>query len=151
MLTTFVADELITEALAAGAAGYLLKDSDSDDLTAAIRSLAAGQAIMSATVARTVIDGYLRHGEAAAPSQLVELLTPREREVLILLADGLSNHQIGEQLHLSPSTIKDYVSTVLGKLGATNRVQAAVIAHRAGLGTHQNRPIEGPPRAESAE
>jgi DNA-binding NarL/FixJ family response regulator len=133
ILTTFVADELIAQALQAGAAGYLLKDTDPDDLTAAIRSLAAGRSTLSPQVTRTVIDGYLNNAHETQAAGLVGRLSPREREILVLLADGLSNGQIAERLHLSPSTVKDYVSAVLGKLETTNRVQAAVLAHRAGL------------------
>jgi DNA-binding NarL/FixJ family response regulator len=151
MLTTFGADEMITEALRAGAAGYLLKDSDSDDLTAAIRALATGQSTMSPTVARTVFDGYLRREVATEPTRLINRLSPREREVLALLADGLSNGEIGARLYLSSSTIKDYVSAVLGKLGTTNRVQAAVLAHRAGLGSGHGSTPEDPRQDDSAE
>lgn len=151
MLTTFGADEMITEALRAGAAGYLLKDSDSDDLTAAIRTLATGQSTMSPAVARTVFDGYLRREVAAEPVPMINRLTAREREVLALLADGLSNGEIGARLYLSSSTIKDYVSAVLGKLGTTNRVQAAVLAHRAGLGSGHAPAPEDPHHNETAE
>jgi DNA-binding NarL/FixJ family response regulator len=151
MLTTFGADEMITEALRAGAAGYLLKDSDSDDLTAAIRALATGQSTLSPAVARTVFDGFLSREVAAEPTRMINRLSPREREVLTLLADGLSNGEIGARLYLSSSTIKDYVSAVLGKLGTANRVQAAVLAHRAGLGSGHGPSPEDPRRSDSAE
>jgi DNA-binding NarL/FixJ family response regulator len=133
MLTTFAADDAIAEALRAGAAGYLLKDTDPADLTAAVRALAAGQAALSPAVARTVIDGYLERADEPDAVARVNRLSPREREILGLLAGGLSNAAIGERLYLSSSTVKDYVSAVLGKLGVTNRVQAAIIAERAGL------------------
>ena len=151
MLTTFGADEMITEALRSGAAGYLLKDSDSDELTAAIRALATGQSTMSPAVARTVFDGYLRREVAAEPARMINRLSPRERDVLALLADGLSNAEIGARLYLSSSTIKDYVSAVLGKLGTANRVQAAVLAHRAGLGSGHGPAPEDPHHNETAE
>ena len=134
MLTTFIADELIAEALRSGATGYLLKDTAPDDLTAAVRSLVSGQSTLSPAVARTVIDGYLQGGGESQSVQLLGRLTPREKEILVLLGDGLSNGQIGQRLYLSSSTVKDYVSVILGKLNVANRVQAAVLAHRAGLG-----------------
>jgi DNA-binding NarL/FixJ family response regulator len=134
MLTTFIADELIAEALRSGAIGYLLKDTAPDDLTAAVRSLVSGQSTLSPAVARTVIDGYLHGGGDAQSVQLVGRLTQREQEILVLLGDGLSNGQISRRLYLSSSTVKDYVSAILGKLNVANRVQAAVLAHRAGLG-----------------
>jgi DNA-binding NarL/FixJ family response regulator len=134
MLTTFIADELIAQALRSGAIGYLLKDTAPDDLTAAVRSLVSGQSTLSPAVARTVIDGYLHGGGDAQSVQLVGRLTQREQEILVLLGDGLSNGQISRRLYLSSSTVKDYVSAILGKLNVANRVQAAVLAHRAGLG-----------------
>ena len=133
MLTTFVADDLIAEALRAGAAGYILKDTDPAELVTAIRELAAGRPMLSPAVARTVIDGYLDGADDPDAVQQVVRLSPREREILVLIADGSSNAVIGERLYLSSSTVKDYVSAILVKLGVTNRVQAAVLAHRAGL------------------
>lgn len=133
MLTTFLTDDLIAEALRSGAAGYLLKDSDPEDLTAAVRSLASGQSALSPAVAQTVIDGYLRRSDENEADRLVGRLTPREREILRLIAVGLSNAEISDRLYLSSSTVKDHVSSVLTKLTVNNRVQAAVIAHRARL------------------
>ncbi|MEV6413531.1 response regulator transcription factor [Kribbella sp. NPDC051718] len=133
MLTTFAADDLIAEALRAGADGYLLKDTDPGELVAAIRALAAGRPMLSPAVARTVIDGYLEGADDPEALQRLMRLSPREREILAMLADGSSNAVIGERLYLSASTVKDYVSAILAKLGVTNRVQAAVLAHRAGL------------------
>lgn len=133
MLTTFDTDELIAEALRAGASGYLLKDTDPIDLTVAIRSLVAGQSTLSPRVARTVIDRYLQQGAETEAVGLVDRLSPREREVLRLIATGQSNTQIGSRLYLSPLTVKDHVSVILSKLEVDNRVQAAVLAHRARL------------------
>ncbi|MFC7623221.1 response regulator [Microlunatus sp. GCM10028923] len=133
MLTTFQTDELIAEALRSGARGYLLKDVDPPDLTAAVRSLVSGQSTLAPAVARTVIDGYLRRADETEAVRMVDRLSPREREILRLIAEGLSNAEIGNRLYLSSSTVKDHVSAVLNKLDVNNRVQAAVLAHRARL------------------
>jgi len=134
MLTTFDTDEYIGTALKAGASGFLLKDTAPDQLVQAVRVLAAGGSVLSPTVTRTVISGFLEGGgpdsEAAA---LARQLTGRELDVLALLGEGLSNAEIADRLFLGTGTVKDHISAILGKLGATNRVQAAVIAHRAGL------------------
>lgn len=133
MLTTFLTDDLITEALRAGAVGYLLKDVDPPDLVAAVRSLGSGQSTLSPAVARTVIDGYLERGGEAEAVRLVGRLSSRERDILRLVAAGMPNAEISSRLYLSPSTVKDHVSSVLTKLAVSNRVQAAVLAHRAHL------------------
>ncbi|MFI9270057.1 response regulator [Kitasatospora sp. NPDC052896] len=134
MLTTFDTDEYIGTALRAGAAGFLLKDTAPDQLVHAVRILAAGGSMLSPAVTRTVIGGYVDGGgpDAAALAQ-VRTLTGRELDVLALLGQGLANAEIAERLFLGTGTVKDHISAILGKLGATNRVQAAVIAHRAGL------------------
>lgn len=133
MLTTFDADEFLAEALHAGAAGFLLKDTEPDQLVQAVRALAAGGSVLSPAVAGSVIAGYV--GNSARPSSEARLqgMSPREREVLGLLGLGLSNAQIGRCMYLSPATVKDHVSAVLAKLDVHNRVQAAVIAREAGL------------------
>jgi DNA-binding NarL/FixJ family response regulator len=133
ILTTFASDEFVAEALGAGAAGFLLKDTEPAQLIAAVRALAGGEGVLSPEVTRTVIDGYRGRGGPPASAARVRDLSPREREVLGLLALGLSNAEIGRRLHLSTATVKDYVSAVLSHLGVANRVQAAVVAHEAGI------------------
>ncbi|MFD8141667.1 response regulator [Streptomyces sp. NPDC059708] len=141
MLTTFDCDEYIAEALGSGASGYLLKDTDPDDLAPLVRSLATGAVVLAPQVVPTVVGGYLGHHrdrkataarDAAARGRDVEL-SERERGVLLRLAEGLSNREIGQRLHLSVGTVKDHVSAVLAKLRVDNRVQAALWAERAGL------------------
>ncbi|GAB3255699.1 response regulator transcription factor [Kineosporia babensis] len=133
MLTTFDADEYVTEALRRGASGFLLKDTDPERLGDLVRALAGGETVLSSSVTRTVIDGYLDAGADALALKAVEGLTQREREVLVLLADGLSNREIGERLYLSAGTVKDHVSAILTKLDVASRIQAALTAERAGL------------------
>ncbi|MFJ4680865.1 MULTISPECIES: response regulator transcription factor [Kitasatospora] len=134
MLTTFDTDEHIGTALRAGAAGFLLKDTAPEQLVHAVRVLAAGGSVLSPTVARTVISGYVEGGGPdTAAADLTGRLTGRELDVLALLGEGLSNAEIADRLFLGTGTVKDHISAILAKLGAANRVQAAVIAHRAGL------------------
>nr|WSY50987.1 response regulator transcription factor [Streptomyces sp. NBC_00886] len=138
MLTTFDADEYVTTALRSGAAGFLLKDTDPEQLPYLIRTLAAGGTVLSSQVTRTVVDGFLDRGGEREPCavRLVDRLSERERAVLALMAKGLSNTDIGNRLHLSNGTVKGHVSTVFEKLRVDNRVQAALVAERAGLLTH---------------
>ncbi|MDX3458634.1 response regulator transcription factor [Streptomyces sp. ME02-8801-2C] len=134
MLTTFDTDEYVATALRSGAAGFLLKDTDPEQLPVLVAALADGDTVLSATVTRTVVDGYLDSGAAEpAAARLTERLTARERAVLLLMAEGLANSDIGDRLHLSVGTVKGHVSTVFGKLEVSSRVQAALIAERAGL------------------
>ena len=133
MLTTFDADEFLADALQAGAAGFLLKDIEPEQLVQAVRALAGGESVLSPAVTRTVIVGYVDGSARPTGEARVESMSTREREVLGLLALGLSNAEIGKRLYLSPATVKDYVSAVLAKLNVSNRVQAAVVAQEAGL------------------
>ncbi|WP_326731852.1 response regulator transcription factor [Streptomyces phaeochromogenes] len=134
MLTTFDADEYIVTALRSGAAGFLLKDTEPDQLAQLVRTLAAGGVVMSPKASRVVWEarpGALDvDGEAATR---VGRLTERECEVLVLVAEGLSNAEIGTRIHLSAGTVKDHVSAILTKLRVGSRVQAALLAQRAGL------------------
>ncbi|MFI9381820.1 response regulator [Kutzneria sp. NPDC052558] len=132
MLTTFDSDEYIATALRSGAAGFILKDTGPDQLAQVVRTLAAGGVVLSPKVTKTVVDGYLSGAGSAAVAQ-VEKLTERERAVLVLIADGLSNADIGARIHVSVGTVKDHVSAILTKLGVGSRVQAALVAQRAGL------------------
>ncbi|MGW1983659.1 response regulator [Streptomyces collinus] len=133
MLTTFDADEYVAAALRSGAAGFLLKDTDPEQLPYLVRALAEGGTVLSSKVTRTVVDGYLDKGEREPAARLTARLTEREREVLVLMADGLANADIGERMHLSAGTVKGHVSAVFGKLEVSSRVQAALVAERAGL------------------
>jgi DNA-binding NarL/FixJ family response regulator len=133
MLTTFDADEYVATALRSGAAGFLLKDTDPEHLAHLVRTLAAGGVVLSSSVTRRVVDGYLDSGADAATASVVARLTGREREVLVLIAEGLSNAEIGARMYLSVGTIKDHVSAILVKLDVGSRVQAALLAERAGL------------------
>ncbi|MBB4784742.1 response regulator [Streptomyces rapamycinicus] len=142
MLTTFDVQEYLAAALRAGAAGFLLKDTDPEQLVRAVRTLAEGGSVLDPAVTRAVIGGYLAAEAEATAAEAVEALTPREREVLTLLGEGLANPQIAERMGLAPSTVKDHVRAVLGKLGGLNRVQAAIVADRAGLVTSRP-PIGG--------
>ena len=136
VLTTFGLDEYVFRALEAGAAGFLLKDTPPRDLIAAVRVVAAGDAMLSPSVTRTLIGRVAGAGEsgrrAAARARLAPL-TDREQEVLVAVGRGLSNAEIGRQLYLSEATVKTHVSRLLLKLGCGNRVQVAILAHDAGL------------------
>ncbi|MGW0520818.1 response regulator [Crossiella sp. NPDC003009] len=133
MLTTFDSDEYIVTALRSGAAGFILKDTAPAQLAQMVRTLAAGGVVLSSKVTRTVVEGRLggsADGEAVARA---EQLTERERGVLVLIAEGLSNTEIGARIHVSVGTVKDHVSAILTKLRVGSRVQAALVAERAGL------------------
>jgi DNA-binding NarL/FixJ family response regulator len=131
MLTTFDTDEYVAAALRIGAAGFLLKDTDPEHLALQVRTLAADGVVLSPKVTSTVVDGYL--AGRAPEGGLVEHLSAREREILVLLADGLSNGEIASRLYLGVGTVKDHVSAILTKLEVSGRVQAALAAERAGL------------------
>lgn len=133
MLTTFDTDEYVATALRSGAAGFLLKDTDPEQLPHLIRNLAAAGVVLSARVTRRVVGGYLDGAAAGPDAHAVARLTDRERAVLVLVADGLSNTDIGQRLYLSTGTVKDHVSAIYAKLGVTGRIQAALVAQRAGL------------------
>ncbi|MCQ8774883.1 response regulator transcription factor [Streptomyces sp. AA8] len=137
ILTTFSEDAYVSRALGGGATGFLLKSGDPYELMAGVRAVADGGAYLSPKVALHVIAelGGERLTRAAAARARIAGLTAREREVLALLGEGLSNAGIGRRLHLVEGTVKGYVSAVLDRLGAGNRVQAAIVAHEAGLVT----------------
>jgi DNA-binding NarL/FixJ family response regulator len=133
ILTTFENDEYIFGALSAGASGFLLKRTSPEELIAAVHTVAAGDALLSPAITRTVMDragAQPASGEAAAE---LEELTPREREVLALVAQGLSNGEIAESLVIEESTVKTHVKHVLGKLSLRDRVQAVIFAYESGL------------------
>ncbi|MFF3839878.1 response regulator [Streptomyces sp. NPDC001930] len=132
MLTTFGEDAYISRALEEGASGFLLKADDPRELLHGVQAVGAGGAYLSPRVAARVIAGLRAH-RAARPHRPLDHLTPRERDVLAGLGAGLSNAEIGARLHLVEGTVKAHVSAVLAKLGARNRVEAAITAHEAGL------------------
>ncbi|MDQ2959682.1 MAG: response regulator transcription factor [Candidatus Dormibacteraeota bacterium] len=132
ILTTFDLDEFVYEALRAGASGFLLKDAPADDLVRAVRVAAAGDALLAPSVTRRLISRF--SGRDVAPQQAnLCSLTQREREVLLLVARGLSNHEVAQQLFLSETTVKTHVAHMLDKLDLRDRVQAVVLAYEVGL------------------
>ncbi|PRB03420.1 DNA-binding response regulator [Microbacterium sp. MYb64] len=134
MLTTFDADEYIMTALGSGASGFLLKDTEPEQLGQYVRALAAGGVVLSRRASRTLLDTHPGLGAALdEEAERVSTLTDRERQVLTLVAEGLSNADIGARLYLGAGTVKDHVSAILAKLGVTSRVQAALAAQRAGV------------------
>ncbi len=135
VLTTFELDEYVHTALQHGAVGFLLKDTPPRDLLQAVRTVSAGNAMLSPTVTRRLIAEFAARGssQAIAARKQLDALTEREREVVVAVAQGLSNAEIGKRLFMSEATVKAHVSRVLAKLGMSNRVQAAILAHDAGL------------------
>jgi DNA-binding NarL/FixJ family response regulator len=134
ILTTFDVDEHVYEALRAGASGFLLKDVPADQLVHAIRVAAAGEALLAPTVTRRLIAAFTRQAPVPAGTTVgLGDLTSREVEVLTLLAEGLSNAEIARRLFLGEATVKTHVARILTKLGVRDRVQAVIVAFRAGL------------------
>lgn len=134
ILTTFDQDEHVFDALAAGASAFLVKSAPASRLVEAIRLVAVGEALFSPTVTRRLVEHYIARPRPhdSVPPTLVDL-TPRELEVLRLLADGRSNTEIGGALYLSEATVKSHVTRVLSKLGVRDRVQAVIVAYESGL------------------
>ncbi|MGK5683774.1 response regulator [Actinoplanes sp. URMC 104] len=140
ILTTFDLDEYVRTALRNGAVGFLLKDASADEMIAAVRAAAAGDAMLSPRVTRRLLETFaaapeppLDPGRHARARERLKPLSDKEFEVLRELAEGLSNADIARRLHLSEATVKTHVSRILAKLKLTNRVQAAILAHHAGL------------------
>jgi DNA-binding NarL/FixJ family response regulator len=134
ILTTFGLDEYIIAALRAGASGFLLKDAPTEEVVGAVRAVAAGDAVLSPAVTRRLLDQVGRRLPAAVARDTgVETLTEREHEVLRMLAAGLSNAEIADALVVSEATVKSHVSSLLGKLGLRDRVQAVIYAYETGL------------------
>jgi DNA-binding NarL/FixJ family response regulator len=149
ILTTFDLDEYVYEALRAGASGFVLKDDPPEQLIAAIRTVAAGDALLSPSVTKSVIKQFTRVPRPEPPHEVDEL-TEREREIFRLIARGLSNAEIGEELFITETTVKTHVTHILRKLGLRDRVQAVVLAYQTGLfepdarrpGDHDERPTD---------
>ncbi len=135
ILTTFDLDEYVVGALRAGARGFLAKDVPAEDLVAAIRTVAAGDAVVGPRILNRLLDRFaeLLPDPAAAPPRVLDTLTDREREVLVHVARGLSNGEIARALSVSETTVKTHVGHVLTKLGLRDRVQAVVLAYESGL------------------
>jgi DNA-binding NarL/FixJ family response regulator len=133
MLTTFDLDEYVYEALRAGASGFLLKDAGADELLHAVRVVAAGEALLSPSITRRLIADYARRPPASEQPAALADLTPRELEVLRLLARGLSNGEIARELVLGEATVKTHVARVFQKLDLHDRAQAVVLAYETGL------------------
>jgi DNA-binding NarL/FixJ family response regulator len=136
ILTTFGLDTYVYDALRAGASGFMLKDAPPEEIVAAVRIVASGEALLAPAVTRAVIEEFVRQRPAVQPAPAsVEELTPREREVLDLLARGRSNAEICEQLVISEATAKTHVARILQKLGLRDRVQTVIYAYESGLVT----------------
>lgn len=133
VLTTFADDAYISRALGEGAAGFVLKTGDPQEIISGVRAVASGAAYLSPLVARRVVDQLATTRPRAGARQRIEVLTAREREVLGLVGAGLSNAEIAARIHVVEGTVKVYVSTIFRQLGVRNRVQAAIIAHEAGI------------------
>jgi|SRR5215207_1243478 len=133
MLTTFDLNEYVYDALRAGASGFLLKDVVAEDLVAAVRVVAAGDALIAPAITKRLIEQFARAAPLSHPPEALAELTPRELEVFTLIARGLSNAEIAEVLVVSEATVKTHVKRVLSKLAVRDRVQAVVLAYEAGL------------------
>lgn len=133
VLTTFDLDEYLFEALRVGASGFLLKDATAEELIGAVRTLAAGEALLDPAVTRRVIDSFVTVRPAPCRSAALDRLTERELQVLELIARGLSNSEIATELVVTGATSKTHVSNVLAKLGVRDRVQAVIVAYEAGI------------------
>ena len=139
ILTTFDLDEYVYDALRAGASGFLLKDITAERLFDAVRVIAAGDALLAPAITRRLIEEFTAtHRRHAPPATTLKGLTPRETEVLHLVAEGLSNPEIGRRLTVTEETVKTHVSRILNKLGLRDRTQAAITAYETGLVTPRN-------------
>ena len=133
VLTTFEIDEYVFEAVRAGAAGFLVKHTEPADLVRAVRVVAAGDALLSPTVTRRLLAEFATRTKPTPDTAVLAALTDREREVMTLVAEGLSNAEIAERLVLSPATARTHVGRILLKLGARDRTQLVVLAYESGL------------------
>jgi DNA-binding NarL/FixJ family response regulator len=133
ILTTFGLDEYLFDALRYGASGFLVKDTRPADLVEAVRVVAAGDSLISPSMTRRLIEEFATNAKPSRPAKELDVLTDREREVLALVAGGLTNDEIGQRLYLSPATARTHVSRIMTKLAARDRTQLAVLAYETGL------------------
>jgi DNA-binding NarL/FixJ family response regulator len=133
ILTTFELDEYVFEAIRSGASGFLVKDTEPVELLRAVRAVADGDALLSPSVTRRLIGEFAAKTKETRPSPTLDVLTEREREVMALVAEGLTNDEIAERLYVSPMTAKTHVSRAMTKLGARDRAQLVVFAYESGL------------------
>jgi DNA-binding NarL/FixJ family response regulator len=133
MLTTFELDEYVFEAIRSGASGFLVKDTEPVELLRAVRAVADGDALLSPSVTRRLIGEFANKTRESRPAPTLDVLTEREREVMALVAEGLTNDEIAERLYVSPMTAKTHVSRAMTKLGARDRAQLVVFAYESGL------------------
>ncbi len=133
ILTTFGLDEYVFEAIRSGASGFLVKDTEPEELIQAVRVVAAGDALLSPSVTRGLLAEFASHSKEPQASGELDGLTEREREIVALVGEGLSNQEIAERLYLSPATAKTHVSRAMNKLRARDRAQLVVIAYESGL------------------
>ena len=133
ILTTFDLDEYVHSALVAGASGFLLKDTTPDELIHAVRVIADGEALLAPRITRRLISDFARRSEPAVQTGVLDQLTQRETEVLGLVAKGLSNAEIGEEIHIGQATVKTHISRLLMKLAARDRAQLVMIAYETGV------------------
>lgn len=133
MLTTFDLDQHLYDAITAGASGFLLKDVRPDDLAHAVRSVAAGDTLLAPAITRRLVEEFCARPAPGRTPAAIAGLSEREREVLVLIAKGMSNGEIAAELFVSPTTVKTHVTRILSKLGARDRVQAVVTAYECGL------------------
>jgi DNA-binding NarL/FixJ family response regulator len=133
ILTTFDLDEYVFEALRAGASGFLVKDTRPADLVQAVRVVAAGEALLAPSVTRRLIATFASHAKEPPATSALDALTEREREIVVLVAEGLSNQEIADRLVVSPLTAKTHVSRAMAKLGVRDRAQLVMLAYESGL------------------
>jgi DNA-binding NarL/FixJ family response regulator len=133
ILTTFDVDEYVFEAIRAGASGFLVKDTEPGELVHAVRVVAGGEALLSPTITRRLIEEFAARAKEPRPDGRLHLITDREREVMALVAGGLTNQEIAQRLFVSPATAKTHVSRAMTKLGARDRAQLVVMAYEWGL------------------
>jgi DNA-binding NarL/FixJ family response regulator len=133
ILTTFELDEYLFEALRHGASGFLVKDTEPADLVTAVRVVAGGESLISPSMTRRLVTEFAARAKQPRPARELEVLTERERQVMSLVAGGLTNDEIAEQLYMSPATARTHVSRAMTKLGARDRTQLVVLAYETGL------------------
>ena len=144
MLTTFDMDEYVYDALRAGASGFLLKDVPPEQLVDGIRAVVSGESLLAPSITRRMIEVYLGRPQPGPPPEAIGSLTPREREILVLLARGLANAEIAARLFVSETTVKTHVARVLMKLGLRDRVQAVIFAYENDVVARGSRGLDAP-------